>query len=223
MNIFRQDPQKGPLKERIRKNAEMTIRCIRLLLKPAVLAIIVTYGWYLWLYKPDRNYGTSALEVMVVAVLIPAAIYGVLLANPTIQTVWGEYKIMRIAVKRDDLDTFMDYCDEELSPVIHLIMGTTSIGCMIALLGIKYPTACLGGSVIFGVAFFFMLMYFAVKEIDDPRSGLWYIHGLREEWRTMDPKEYRRKRQEKLRAEFLAKENATTSSAPASQEPHTAE
>lgn len=209
MKIFKHSPvSKPPLMERVQKNAVMALKCLLLLVKPALVAAAVTCGWYFWLFRPGRNFGGSALEVMVVAVSIPAVIYGVLLANPTVQTVWGEYKLMRIAVKRYDLDTFMDYCDEELSPVIHIVMGVTSMGCMVGLLGIKYPTVCLGGSVIFGVSFFFVLMYFVVKEMDDPRSGLWYIHGLHEEWRVLDPKEYRRKRQEKLRAEFLQKNTA---------------
>ena len=200
MKLFKKHQYSDPLRTRIGKMAETAIKCFILLLVPGLIASSVSAAWYILLYRHDRNFGDGMQDIIATA-LLPALgiVYGIIVATIAVQTVWTEYKSMRTAVKRYDLDTFMDLRDEELSPLIHLIAGTMSLGMLSGFLALRYPTAWAGGIIIFSVTFFLSLMYVVIIEIDDPCSGLWYIKNIPEEWLALDPKKYRDERRQRIR------------------------
>ena len=207
-----------PMRKRIARGWETFLKCLALFLVPTAVSTLVSFGWYYWLFIPDRNFGDGMQELIATAVLPTLGIiYGIMVAAIAVQTVWGEYKNMRLAVKRYDLDTFMDLRDEELSPLIHVIVGIVSFGMLAGFLVLKYPAAVKGATVIFGITFLLVLMYVVAREIDDPCAGLWYIKGIHEEWLAIDPKEYRARRCEKLRQEFLARTKAEAEAEAASK------
>lgn len=208
MLIFRKRRYTKPLRERIKKGVETTIKCVILFLVPTAIAGLVTLGWYFFLYTHSRNFGDGMQEIIATA-LLPALgiVYGIMLAGIAVQTVWMEYKTMRTAVKRYDLDTFMDLRDEELSPLIHMIVAAVSSGMLSGFLALKYPDGRAGATMIFSVTFFLALMYVVIREIDDPCAGLWFIKNIPEEWLDLDPKKYREERCRKAREEFLRKKN----------------
>jgi hypothetical protein len=219
MRLYKRKRHFRSPRERMARSIETFLKCFILFLKPAAFSAFVSLGWYFLFYNPNRNFGDGMQEIIAEA-LLPALgiIYGIMVAGIAVDTVWKEYKDMRTATKRYDFDTFMDLRDEELSPLIHVIVSFVSLGMLSGFLALKYPSARAGIIVIAGVAFFLALMYVVVREIDDPCAGLWYIKGIPDEWLDFDPKEYRKDRCEKLRQEFLKKKNG--GKCPAEPSPH---
>lgn len=170
-----------------------------------ILGVMGSGGWYYLLYKYDFHF-VEKLEGIVTAAWIPqfGILYSLLIAI-AVNTVWSEYKAMRTAIKRYDFETFIDLRDENLSPVVKLILGTFSLAVLIGFLFLKYPDAMSGMVIVFGVSFLLALMLVVIVEIDDPCAGVWFIKSIPDAWLTIDPKKYREERCKKAREEFLQK------------------
>jgi hypothetical protein len=125
-----------------------------------------------------------------------------LLAAIIISTVWTEYKAMRVAVKKYDFETFIDLKDEEMSPLVHVLMLVLSSFILMAFMGLKYPNAISGLMLISSTSYLFLLMFFVVREIDDPCSGIWVIKDIDPQWLKVDAKEWRNIRVREARETF---------------------
>jgi len=199
MKIFTRSATTETLTERIKRHFVTFIKVVVLLLKPAVVATLVAGAWYLLLYRHDINFGAGepTTGILLGGGGLLFVVYGALLSTPVMEIPCGQLVTMRLARKREDIDTFMDLADEDIPTAMHVIVGLPAFGCILCLAGIKYPTAHLGGTLISVVIFVFVLMYYLAREIDDPRSGLWCIEDLTGRW-AQDPKEYRKERAERL-------------------------
>ncbi len=202
---FRRRVHTSPLRVRAKKVLTTIWKCLLLCIWPVLIGVAGSLAWYQWLFRADIHF-EEKLEGIITAAWIPefGILYSLLVAI-AVNTVWTEYKSMRTAVKRYDLDTFIDLVDEDLSPLVHTMVLVASFAVLAGFLLLKYPGPWSGGILIFGVTFLLALMYIMILEIDDPCSGLWYIKSIPEEWLEIDAKEYRRKRCEESRAQYLKK------------------
>lgn len=203
MNIFKKNwYSKINLRESFYSKLEITTKCLMLLLFPTPFTVAISLIWYYFLYKNDI-YFNDKLEGIVTTAWIPT--FGILyslLAAIIISTVWTEYKAMRVAVKKYDFETFIDLKDEEMSPLVHALMLVLSGSIMAAFMGFKYPDVISGIMLISSTSYLFLLMFFVVREIDDPCSGIWIIKSIYPEWLAIEAKEYRKIRIEKARKAF---------------------
>ncbi len=173
-----------------------------LLSLPIPFTVVISLIWYHFLYKNDIHFNDK-LESIVTAAWIPT--FGILyslLAAIIISTVWTEYKAMRVAVKKYDFETFIDLQDEEMSPLVHILMLVLSGSILAAFMGFKYPDVISGMMLISSTSYLFLLMFFVVREIDDPCSGIWIIKSIHPEWLKIEAKEWRKIRTKKAREEF---------------------
>src|ERR1019366_1002282 len=108
--------------QRIRRAYETFWKLVILLGIPLAPASSMGAFWYWVVYKHDIHFD-GAMENVICAAWIPTfgILYSLLAAN-IFGTVWAEYKSLRTAVKRYDLETFIDLRDEELSPLVSAMM-----------------------------------------------------------------------------------------------------
>ena len=203
--LFRRKIHAEPLNVRIKKGFTTFEKCLLLFIWPTFIGGLTCLGWYYLLYKNAIHF-VEKLEGIVTAAWIPqfGILYSLLIAI-AVNTVWSEYKAMRAAVKRYDFDAFIDLRDEDLSPVVRVILGTFSLAVLVGFMFLKYPDAVSGIVVVFGVSFLLTLMLVVIIEIDDPCAGVWFIKNMPEIWLTIDAKKYREERSRKLHEEFLEK------------------
>jgi hypothetical protein len=171
-------------------------KCFLMLLKPVPLAIGAPIFWYYLVYLNGIHFVEGG-EILGIWISMFGVIYG-LLAAIILTTVWNEYKAMGIAVKRFDLDSFIDLRDEEVSPLVHTLMIMLSIAILLAFMCIHYDTVYSGVTFIASTAYLFALIFYIVLEIDDPCDGIWYIKDIPEEWLKIDVKKFRQERFGKL-------------------------
>jgi hypothetical protein len=167
-------------------------KCLKMLLYPIPAVIIILTIWYFFFYSFNvyfRNDDTT-LAIISVWISVFGILYG-LLAATIFNTVWTEYKTMRLAVKRRDLDMFMELRDEEMSPLVHTMLIVLSGSVLLAFMILPYQSL-LGGLLFVGsTSYLFILIFFIVLEIDDPCSGTWLIQSTPKEWLLIDVKTYR--------------------------------
>ena len=200
MEIFKKAQYTESFRIRMGKMAETAIKCLYLLLIPTVISLGISLLWYVLVYRQKWDLGDGMVDIIATALLpVFGIIYGIVVANIAVQTVWSEYKTMRTAVKRYDLDTFMDLRDEDLSPLIRMICGSIAFGLLAGFMVLKYPNGWAGTVIVFFVTFYLALIHAVIIEIDDPCSGIWYIKNIPEEWLSIDPKKYRADRCEKIK------------------------
>jgi len=193
--------------EKYQRGAEMFWKLFLLLTLPLIPTLILTGFWHIEIFSRDIHLDVD-MENIISAAWIPT--FGILyslLAASIFGTVWTEYKAMRTAVKRYDLETFIDLRDEELSPLVRTILIIFSLAVLIAFMSMKYNTWISGDFVIFTTAYLFSTIYLVISEIDDPCGGIWYIKHIPEEWLKIDPKKWRRIRHEEERKKFHQKFN----------------
>lgn len=192
--FFRKRRHQYPFKERVRRKWKNSLKCLALLVLPTLPTAGSTAFWYCVLYSKQRFFG-ERMEGIVTAAWIPT--FGILysiLVGLIMATVWSEYKAMRAAVKRYDLDAFIDLCDEEISPLVHAMMFILSGSILLAFMSLPYPTWKCGMILVSTTSYLFCLIYMVVREIDDPCDGIWFIRSIPAEWLEIDIKAWRAKR-----------------------------
>jgi uncharacterized membrane protein YcfT len=150
------------------------------------------------MYQDGNSFGEK-MEGIITAgwIQVFSLLYG-LLAAKIIETVWGEYKTMRASIKRCDFETFIDLRDERLSPVLYMLMTFLSASILTGFFSLKYPSLISGIIVTSTTSYVFGLIFFVVREMDDPCAGLWFIHSIPENWLKVNAKEWRNKRNQPL-------------------------
>lgn len=194
---------KVPFKAKLYRLWDNTLKSIHVLYKPLWFAVPVTLAWYLLIYRRDIHLSEKAEGIATAAWIPLFGIFYALLATVVISTVWDEYKRMRTAVKRYDVDEFVDLRDENMSPLVHVLMGSLSIAVLGSFMALKYPDVLSGVSFIGSTAYLFGLILVVVREIDDPCTGVWFIKSIPAEWLEINVKEWRASRCEKPHREFL--------------------
>lgn len=200
--LFRWVPRQISFKEQIRKIWEMVIKCLLLVAMPLLPAAASAAIWYFAIFKQRRHFDEQ-MENIISSAWIPT--FGVLyslLAAVVFTSVWNEYKAIRAAVKKYDLETFLDLRDEEMSPLVYAMMTVFSLAILIGFMALKYPSAMGGILITFSTSYLLSLIFFVIVEIDDPCGGVWFIRNIPDEWLHVNVKDWRRVRHEKERQKF---------------------
>ncbi len=121
--IFRRKRHHKSFKERLSKKFEIAFKSVLLLIWPTFIAVLIAGGWYLFLFKHGIHFNDGVNDIVATAWVGVFGILYSLLATMALNTVWSEYKTIRTAVKRGDLDTFVDLKDEELSPLMYVLVS----------------------------------------------------------------------------------------------------
>jgi hypothetical protein len=96
-----------------------------------------------------------------------------------------------MAIKRYDLQTFMDLRDEDVSPLSHAIMTILAIVVILQVMSLEYPSVAWGCLFVGGTVFIFSFIFTVIREIDNPFDGIWFIKNIHPEWMDVDCKVYR--------------------------------
>jgi hypothetical protein len=191
--------------EQSQRSLELFWKLFLLLALPMIPALLLTGFWHIEIFNRGIHLDGD-MENIISAAWIPT--FGILyslLAASIFGTVWTEYKTMRTAVKRYDLETFIDLRDEELSPLVRAILIIFSLAVLIAFMSMKYSSWISGDFVILTTAYLFSTIYLVISEIDDPCGGIWYIKHIPEEWLEVDPKKWRKNRHTEEKKKFHEK------------------
>jgi len=167
---------------------EITAKTVCILFIPIPIMVPVFAAWYLIFLKNHAHF-SDGMEGIVTAAWIP--VFGILyslLAVIEITTVWTEYKTIRTAVKQYDIDKFMELRDEEMSPLLHIIVVTFSVFLLTGFMALNYPSFRDGTIVVMSTAYLLTLILAIIIEIDNPCSGFWFIKSITEEWLKINPK-----------------------------------
>lgn len=191
--------------ERILRAKELFLKLSILLSLPGLPAATVAVLWYWIVFKRDIHFDGTMENITCGAWIETFGVLYSLLAASIFNTVWGEYKAMRNAVKQYDLDAFLDLKDEKLSPLVHAMMFMVSAGVMMEFMSLKYQSALCGIIIISSTAYLFSLIFLVVREIDDPCKGIWYIKNIPKEWLEIDPKKWRIARHAEARKKYEAR------------------
>lgn len=144
-------------------------------------------------------------------------IYAVLLGL-TLNTVWPEYKMIRVAVRTRDLKTFVLYCDENVPPLMHLCMGTLASFLIICFMIVDCGNVFAGYFCVAVSGFVTSMAFFVIHELDRPFSGLWVISGIDPEWFKINPRQWR---MEYFKASVETKTEAVTADGTQTKTTHT--
>ncbi len=181
-------------KQWVKKGLVITAKCLAVILIPAPFAAAVSWFWYYELYMRGIHLAREA-EVIATAAWIP--IFGLIYAikaTAVYVAVWNEYKDMRMALKRYDKTAFMLLRDEAISPLVHTLIAVLSFMVLGGFMSLNYPDVTSGLMFVASTAYVLFLYMLAVREIDNPCAGLWFMKGIPLDWRTDNADEYLRKK-----------------------------
>lgn len=173
------------------KCVETAIKAAMLMSYPVLPTICVCLFWYYALYTNHIHFHEKLLEIATAAWIPTFGILYALFAAVVLNTVWNEYKNIRMSIKCYDIATFMNLRDEDVSPVVHVMLGIFSWAVLGAFMGLHYPDALSGLACVGSTAYIFGLIFFVIMEIDNPLSGIWFIRNIHQEWLDTDVKVWR--------------------------------
>src|SRR5437867_68504 len=84
---------------------ETTVKSVLLLMRPLTFATALSIFWYFVFYQNDIHLNQQLEEIAAAAWIPTFGIMYSLLAAIILSTVWNEYKSMRVAIKRYDVET----------------------------------------------------------------------------------------------------------------------
>jgi hypothetical protein len=192
-----------PMRKRISRFVEFSIRMTIFLCYPVVPAVLCTAGWYFGFYKNGIHF-PKEMEGINTAGFIPfVSLAYMLLVAVKIGCVWSELKAIRASIKEYNFKAFRLLCDEDLGPVAHSIMGVFSWAVLLAFCLHDYgDNPFSAGVMIWAVSYLLGLVFFTIQQMDNPLKGLWYIKSVHKEWLSVDIKAYRKNLYLELRKEF---------------------
>ena len=182
-----------PLQE-LKRHAILFCKCVIMMVLPLFPAVGAGWLWYRYLFLQDIHLKHEAENILTSAWIPTLGVMYALFAVVLLSTVWGEYKIIRAAIKKGDKDAFADLRDESISPLVHTLMLMLSLFLIGGFAVMHYPDAVSGFICVGTTTYLLTLIMVVIVEIDDPCSGVWFIKDIPEDWLTMDVKQYRRER-----------------------------
>jgi len=203
MDLYRSSIfSRKPFKVRIKKAFEIFIKSLVMIIMPIFPTLLVIVFWYFIVFAQGFHFDGS-MEGIVVAAWIPTfSLLYCLLVAVVFNTVWTEYKQIRMAVKKYDIETFVDLMDEEISPLSYILIFVCSIAILGGFMSLDYPSVVAGLTVISSTSYILFLVLFIIKEMDDPCSGLWFIKSMHLEWLSLNAKEWRKERCDTTKSNF---------------------
>ncbi len=202
MKIFKKNIEYPKNWNKSKKFLELAVKTICALVIPGAFATIMCLLWLLIFHQNNIHFNAEMSTIVNSSWILAFSVLYSILIGIVINTVWTEYKAMRTAVKRWDIDTFMDLRDEEMSPLVHALVLMFSIAILLTFMGQNYGTAADGVIIVGSTAYFLALIFFVIVEIDNPCSGFWFIKSIPEEWLKIDPKAWRDKRSQEAKKKF---------------------
>lgn len=188
--IRRKKERPESLKVALKKQAILILKCLIVTTFPLPFVFIALMFWWR-VFWGSRLVMSEKVEGIMVAAAIPTlGILYSLLTAVILSSVWKEYKTIRISVKQGDKDLFMLYRDENVSLLVHTLIFVCSLFLLLGFMIIKYPNPESGFYIVGGVSYFLALFFFVIVEIDNPCSGVWFIHDIEEDWLKEDADEY---------------------------------
>lgn len=192
-NLYRADPNPLPWSSWILKRIETVIKLLPILLISLVPAAFTCTVWYFGFYRTSLHFLSEVSEAVIVCWITFVGFLYSILTGVIVTSVVGEYKAIRMAIKRHDLETFMSLRDEDVSPMIHAFMTVLALFGIVTFMGFEYPNMETGIGAVGAVTYVFAFIYWIIREIDDPFYGFWFIKNIPPGWLECDPKVWREK------------------------------
>lgn len=132
-----------PLQE-LKRDAVLFCKCVIMMVLPLFPAVGAGWLWYRYLFLQDIHLKHEAENILTSAWIPTLGVMYALFAVVLLSTVWGEYKIIRAAIKKGDKDAFADLRDESISPLVHTLMLMLSLFLIGGFAVMHYPDAVSG-------------------------------------------------------------------------------
>jgi len=191
MHLYREKKTRKTIRERMQKASEAATKIVIMITCPAVPATISVCLWYQFLFKHGMCFDGKSENIVVGGWLVFCGVFYGLLASGVFGNVYNEYKDIRMANKEYNIEKFMNLVDEEISPLVYVMIIVSSLPILAGFLLLDYSRAIYGIAIIGSTAYFLFFFLFVISEIDDPCAGIWFIKNIHEEWLDIDPKLWR--------------------------------
>ncbi len=192
MNIYKKRHEHKSAKARFLRTVETSIKASMIMLFAMPFSWVASAFWYFCLYKNDIHLGVTTYEIAVTAAWIPvfALFYG-LFASAIISRVFEEYKQIRHAIKTNNIEAFMCLCDEDVSPLMHVLLSILGLFVLLGFMLLEYPEPIGGFLLVGSTSFIIAFIFFVISEIDDPLGGVWFIKYVPAGWAEINPRQWR--------------------------------
>lgn len=158
---------------------------MRLIIKPLIVAAIVSILWFVRYGLFGSNDAIKADEAVLVSGTIPIlAIFYALLAAFTFATVWQQWVAVEEAVKTRNKKEFLKHKDKRMPATIKLLLSLFSVLLVAAFFIISFKSLLTGLYSIFAVTLALSIYWSVIMDLDDPFSGVWNVR-LPKEWEKM--------------------------------------
>jgi hypothetical protein len=201
--IYKWRKQQVPFKIRMMKLLESFLKSIILLTFPIPFTAIGTTFWHKVCFDKGFCFDEK-MEAIVTSMWsqLIALLYCLLVAA-VFGTVWLKYNDIRIAIKKYDVDTFAVLRDERISPLVYTLITVLSFSIIAASMCLKYSNLNHGMIVVGSIIYLLSLVFFVVREIDDPFGGLFFIRYIPDELMNLDVRKYRAHNHQEAREKLM--------------------
>ena len=175
---------------------KISLKCLWIMFAPVLPALVITKFWYQSFFLEGLYFSNDHIGGVETFILTVGVIYALQLTL-MLNTVWEKYRIIRLAVKQNDFETFADYADEELTPLMHTLIGSVSLFLLVGFFVLPYPSASTGAIVVSAISYLLIQFFMVTREMDNPLGGIWFIQHIPDHWLKVNVKKYRESREKR--------------------------
>lgn len=110
----------------------------------------------------------------------------VIFASVAVASVFDRWKTLSGAVVCRDLDTFLQYRDERLPILMHILIGAPSILLAAFVMVLDYGETAWGAAAVFAVVYMLALVWSIAIELDDFHRAIWFQAKVPDHWYEVD-------------------------------------
>lgn len=150
---------------------------------------LATEGWY-ELWSQGYHFAEDDKDIVIGAVITTLGVLYAILVTWILTAVYDKYKEIVVCVLTQDKDRFLLYRDERLPIVSHLLVGIVSFP-LLGMIGlVAYKHALTGAVSVFVVSSILTMVWFVLRQLENPLKTGWFAERIPEEWFAIDIDEH---------------------------------
>lgn len=154
---------------------------------PALVSLAIALIWKFVLYD-QGIYFTKEAETPLLQVIVPLVgfIY-VIFASIAVNSAFERYKTINRSIVRKDLHAYLEYRDQRLPALMHLLVAIPSLILLLVALTYQYSDTAAGAASVFAVSLVVLITLAITNELDNNHRRKHFRRQIPHHWLAIEP------------------------------------
>lgn len=155
---------------------------LTLFIRPFIASTVLAVFWYVCFFETGIGFEDADESVFTDAIIPVLATFHAIVAGFALNKVWSEYTIVQRCLKTNDREAFIAIRDDRIPMPIHFLLGSIAFLIQVLVMLQNYEGPDAGMAATFAISFVLVLYWEVATNLDDPKTGVWYVDRIPTQW-----------------------------------------